>query len=109
VVLVQLRRTVGDTLFEFYGSGGYVGSVDRFSYGYDRMVWVTREPTRTMVLDTIPFEAWRVFQAHSVGSGVRYEADSGRFLLEVVSDTLLYSEADAWVRWIRVQPTRSRP
>jgi hypothetical protein len=110
VVLLQLRRTVGDTLFEYYGSGGYSGSVDRFSYGYDRMVWVTRRPTRVTVLDTIPFEARRVFQAHSVGSGVRYEADSGHYVLEVVGDTLNYSEAGAWVRrWIRVRPTRSRP
>jgi protein kinase-like protein len=110
VVLLQLRRTVGDTLFEYYGSGGYSGSVDRFSYGYDRMVWVTRRPTRVTVLDTIPFEARRVFQAHSVGSGVRYEADSGHSVLEVVGDTLNYGEAGAWVRrWIRVRPTRSRP
>jgi hypothetical protein len=31
-------------------------------------------------------------------------------VLEVVGDTLNYSEAGAWVRrWIRVRPTRSRP
>ena len=110
VVLLELRRTVGDTLFEYYGSGGYSGSADRFSYGYDRMVWVTRRPARVTVLDTIQFEAPRVFQAHSVGSGLRYEADSGHYVLEVVGDTLKYGEAGAWVRrWIRVRPTRSRP
>lgn len=110
VVLLELRGTVGDTLFEYYGSGGYSGSADRFSYGYDRMVWVTRRPARVTVLDTIQFEAPRVFQAHSVGSGVRYEADSGHYVLEVVGDTLNYGEAGAWVRrWIRVRPTRSRP
>ncbi|HUR08009.1 MAG TPA: serine/threonine-protein kinase [Nonomuraea sp.] len=110
VVLLELRRTVGDTLFEYYGSGGYSGSADRFSYGYDRMVWVTRRPARVTVLDTIQFEAPRVFQAHSVRSGVRYEADSGHYVLEVVGDTLSYGEAGAWVRrWIRVRPTRSRP
>jgi hypothetical protein len=110
VVLLELRRTVGDTLFEYYGSGGYAGSADRFSYGYDRMVWVARRPARVTVLDTIQFEAPRVFQSHSIGSGIRYEADSGHYVLEVVGDTLTYSEAGAWLRrWIRVRPTRSRP
>ena len=110
LIQLQLRRTVGDTRFEYYGSGGYSASPDRFSYGYDRMVWVTRRPTGVTALDTIPFKDRRVFRAHSVGPGVRYEADGGHYVLEVVGDTLNYSEAGAWVRrWIRERPTRSTP
>ena len=109
-VLLQLRRTVGDTLFEFYGSGRYSESADRFSYGYDRMVWVTRRPTGVTRLDTLPFEGRRVFQAHFLARGVRYEADGGHYVLEVAGDTLNDSEAGAWVRrWIRMRPTGSRP
>jgi hypothetical protein len=110
LIQLQLRRTVGDTRFEYYGSGGYSASPDHFSYGYDRMMWVTRRPTGVTALDTIPFKGRRVFRAHSVGPGVRYEADGGHYVLEVVGDTLNYSEAGAWVRrWIRERPTRSTP
>jgi hypothetical protein len=106
IILFQLRRIVGDTSFEFYGSGGYSGSADHFRYGYDRMVWVTRRPTGVRVRDTIPFKGRRVFQAHPVGAGVRYEADGDRYVFEVLGDTLIYSEESAWLRrWIRVRPT----
>jgi hypothetical protein len=105
VILFQLRRAVGDTSFEFYGSGGYSGSADSFSYGYDRMVWVRRRPGGVTVRDSIPFAGRRAFRARRVGAGVRYEAEGGRYVLEVVGDTLDYSEEGAWLRrWIRVRP-----
>lgn len=105
IVLFQLRRMIGDTVFEFYGSGGYSQSADGFSYGYDRMVSVTRRPTGIKVRDSIPFKGPRVFQARYVAAGLRYEADGGRYVMEVAGDTLNYSEAGAWVRrWIRVRP-----
>ena len=109
IVLFQLRRVVGDTAFEFYGSGKYSGSADRFSYSYDRMVWVTRRPTGVSVRDMVPFKGPRVFQAPPGGGGGRYEADGG-YVFEVLGDTLIYSEHGSWLRrWIRVRPAGSTP
>jgi hypothetical protein len=110
IVLFQLRRMIGDTVLEFYGSGGYSQSADDFSYGYDRMVWVTRRPTGIKVRDSIPFKGPRVFQARYAAAGLRYEADGARFVFEIVGDTLIYSEDGSWLRrWIRVRPAASTP
>jgi len=110
LILVQLRRTVGDTLFEWYGSGTYSESVDRFSYGYDRMVGITRRPRGLTRRDTLPFEGRREFGAHTAGPGVRYEAGDGLYTMEVVGDTLTDGTACVCVRrWVRVPSTRSRP
>jgi len=108
IILLQLRRMIGDTVFEFYGSGGYSGSADQFSYGYDRMVWVTRRPSGVTAHDTIPFEGRRAFLARQTSAGVRYETDGARYVWEVLGDTLIYSEQGSWLRrWIRVRPTSS--
>ena len=110
IVLFQLRRMAGDTVFEYYGSGTYAGSADRFSYAYDRMVLVTRRPTGVSVHDTIPLKGQQVFQARSGGRGSRYEADGGRFVFEVAGDTLIYSEDGSWLRrWIRLRPNVPTP
>jgi hypothetical protein len=110
IVLFQLRRVLGDTVFEFYGSGEYSGAGGRFSYGYDRRVSVTRRPTGVEVRNVIPFAGPRLFQAPPRGRGSRFEADSGRYVFEVLGDTLLYSEDGSWLRrWIRVRPAASTP
>jgi hypothetical protein len=110
IVLFQLRRMVGDTVFGFYGSGEYSGAGERFSYAYDRRVSVTRRPTGVEVRDVIPFKGPRLFQAPSGGGGSRYEADGGRYVFEVLGDTLIYSEDGSWLRrWIRVRPAASTP
>lgn len=110
IVLFQLRRMIGDTVFEFCGSGGYSESADGFSYRYDRMVWVTRRPTGIKVRDSIPFKGPRVFQARYVTAGLRYQAEGARFVFEVLGDTLTYSEDGSWLRrWIRVRPAVSPP
>ena len=108
IVLFQLRRMVGDTAFEYYGSGTYTASADRFSYGYDRMVSVTRRPSGVSMSDEIPFKGSRVFRAPAGSNAGRYEADSGRYVFEVRGDTLLYSENGGWVRlWVRARPPNS--
>jgi hypothetical protein len=110
IVLFQLRRMLGDTVFEFYGSGEYSAAGGRFSYGYDRRVSVTRRPTGVEVRDVIPFKGPRLFQAPTGGGGSRYEADGGRYVFEVLGDTLIYSEDGSWLRrWIRVRPAASTP
>jgi hypothetical protein len=110
IVLFQLRRMLGDTVFEFYGRGEYSGAGGRFSYGYDRRVSVTRRPTGVEVRDVIPFKGPRLFQAPTGGGGSRYEADGGRYVFEVLGDTLIYSEDGSWLRrWIRVRPAASTP
>ena len=103
-------RMIGDTVFSFYGSGEYSSAGERFSYGYDRRVWVTRRPTGVEVRDVIPFKGPRLFQAPSGGGGGRYEADGGRYVFEVLGDTLVYSEDGSWLRrWIRARPAGSTP
>jgi hypothetical protein len=62
------------------------------------------------VRDVIPFKGPRLFQAPTGGGGSRYEADSGRYVFEVLGDTLIYSEDGSWLRrWIRVRPAASTP
>jgi len=108
IVLFQLHRMVGDTSFEYYGSGTYTASADRFSYGYDRMVSVTRRPGGVNMSDEIPFKGSRVFRVPAGGNTSRYEADGGRYVFEARGDTLLYSENGAWVRlWVRARPPNS--
>lgn len=105
IVLFQLRRQVGDTAFEYYGSGTYTAAADRFSYGYDRMVSVTRRPAGVSVRDEIPFKAPRVFQARSGAKAGRYEAEGGHYVFESLGDTLIYSENGSWSRlWVRARP-----
>ena len=104
-VVLQLRRTVQDSVLDRFATGHYTIASTTFTYAYDRGLDVTRHAGAIVsTRDTVPFTGTRAFRETHTGNATQYKSADGQSILLVRGDTLVYSEQGVFVRrWVRAR------
>lgn len=104
-IVIQLRRTVRDSVVDRFANGHSTITNGTFTYAYDRGLDVTRHAAgMATARDTLPFSGTRTFRETRTRNTTEYKTADGQSILLVRGDTLLYSEQGVFVRrWLRAR------